>query len=138
MTTLTPGAVGADATPTSAVGTKLPKLKLVKFRQNSSLSLDCYKNRLLKQRGVHAPILNGTRAAIKIANPGEFLDLEEMLQDCLLHDNAERCPGKSGTVRHVMIGDNVELSLETCYPDDLWKLVFNHRLSDLDPPAPAA
>lgn len=134
MDTLTTGTASAPAASKRKSST--PDLQLV--RRQSSLTVECYKNRLLKQRGVHAPILNGSRVAIKVANPGEFFELEGMLLDCLLRDNAERCPGKSGTVRHVMIGDNAELSLETCFPDDLWTLVFNHRLSDLDPPAPAA
>lgn len=116
---------------------KMTKAQLAKFRQSSPLKAECFWNRLtaLKRQVTLTTGLGRDRISIQIKNPETFFDLQSLERDCRLKENATFCPGSAGTIAHTYLGENKEaICFDTSHPDDLRTLLFQCRLSDLDPP----
>ena len=120
---------------------KMTKAQLAQFRKASPLKAECFWNRLtaLRRQVTLITGLGRDRISIQIKNPETFFDLQSLERDCRLKENATFCPGSAGTIAHTYLGDKEAICFDTSHPDDLRTLLFNYRLSDLDPtPAPAA
>ena len=126
----------------TAVGAKkMTKSQLAQFRKVSPLKTECFWNRLtaLKRQVRLTTGLGRDRISIEIKQPETFFDLPSLERDCRLKENATFCPGSAGTIAHTYLGDKEAICFDTSHPDDLRTLLFQYRLSDLDPtPAPAA
>jgi len=85
---------------------------------------------LIKTKGTRAENLGAGGIEVSIRNPDRFLNLRTLVGDCLLKENADRCPGRSGTVQHFLDAEHHELKIVSHIVKDMQELVFRHRRDD--------